>query len=62
MLSAEGQAIPLSNGYSTRELARAIGISCACVEDALDELKAELLTLTTRERVLEQLDRLALPR
>ena len=50
-------AIPLSIGYSTRELAREVGISRACVEDALEELKAEIVTLAAQERVLARLHR-----
>jgi DNA-directed RNA polymerase specialized sigma24 family protein len=64
MLSPEARATlrlvatPLSDGYSPMEIGRALGISTGCVEDALDDLRLELIELATRSRVLERLDAL----
>jgi biotin operon repressor len=65
MLSLEARATlrlvatPLSDGYSPLEIGRALGISTSCVEDALDELRAELVMLARRGYVLERLDQMS---
>jgi hypothetical protein len=53
--------IPASEGCSLKQIARETKISLASIEDALEDLRLELLTLATRTRVLERLEQLALP-
>jgi DNA-binding CsgD family transcriptional regulator len=49
----------LAEGYSTREIASALETSSASVSGLLGELRAELLVLAARGRVLDEIERLS---